>query len=142
MANFPVNMAIRWFGSKVPTSLMHLSDISQVTVLLDADAPDAEDAANKVKAFFLGRGVQLILVPVHQKGFVRACRETQVLLSLVPGSNWRLEYAVRRSHARFKIGRAQFPGEPFDLVVSDPEGTHYPQSEVFARMMELIEGLV
>lgn len=140
MARF-LDIALRWLGSKVPTSLMHLEDISQVTVLMDAGAEDASEAMDKVKAWFAKKGIQLIIVPVFEKKCIRACRTTQVLMSLVPGSDWRLEYAVRRSRACFKIGRAQLPGEPFDLVVSDPAGTNFPQTEVFVRMTELMEGL-
>ena len=64
MANFLINTALRWLESKVPTSLMRFSDISQVTVLLDAGAEDAAEAEEKVKAFFAGRGIQLVLVKV------------------------------------------------------------------------------
>ena len=138
MADFPVNIAIRLFGSKVPTSLMPFSDISQVTVLLDADAEDAEQAEEKVKQFFASRGIQLTVVPVRAKKLIRVYRETQVLISLVPNASWRLEYVVRRSRARFKAGRVQLPEEPFDLVVSDPEGKSFPQTEVFERMTELM----
>lgn len=141
MANFLINTVLRWLESKVPTSLMRFSDISQVTVLLDAGAEDAAEAEEKVKAFFAGRGIQLVLVKVLPGRRIKAHKETQVLLSLVPDAGWRLEFAVRRSRARFKIGRTQLPGEPFDLVVSDPAGTSFPQTEVFERMMELVESL-
>ncbi len=139
MASFPASILIRAFRSKNPTSLMRLADISQVTVLLDADAEDASAAMDKVQGYFARKGIQLVIFPVRQKKFIRAYRNTQVLLSLVPGSSWHLEYVVKRSRALFKIGRTQLPGEPFDLVVSDPAGTSYPQCEVFARMMELVE---
>ena len=141
MANFPANILIRSFRSKNPTSLMRLADISQVTVLLDADAEDAAVAEEKVKKYFARKGIQLVIFPVHQKKLIRAYRNTQVLLSLVPSCGWHLEYVVKRSRALFKIGRAQLPGEPFDLVVSDPADTSYPQTEVFERMMELVEAL-
>lgn len=142
MASFPANILIRAFRSKNPTSLMRLTDISQVTVLLDADAPDATEAMEKVQDYFARKGIQLVIFPVRQKKLIRAYRNTQVLLSLVPGSSWHLEYVVKRSRALFKIGRTQLPGDPLDLVVSDPDGTPYPQTEVFGRMMELVEALV
>lgn len=142
MASLPANILIRLFRSKVPTSLMRLADISQVTVLLDAGASDAVEAMDKVKTHFAIKGIQLIIVPVFPKKIIKVHRNTQVLLSLVPGDDWRLEYVVKRSRACFKIGRTQLPGEPFDLVVSDPDGTSFPQTEVFARMMELVEALV
>lgn len=141
MANLLINTALRWLESKVPTSLMRFSDISQVTVLLDAGAEDAAEAEEKVKAFFAGRGIQLVLVKVLSGRRIKAHKETQVLLSLVPDAGWRIEYAVHRSRARFKIGRKQLSDEPFDLVVSDPDGKSYRQVEVFARMMELLESL-
>lgn len=132
---------MRWRRSKTPTSLMRMSDISQVTVLLDAGADDVDEAEEKVKAFFAGKGIQLVVVKVRPKKCIKVHRDTQVLLSLVPYSGWRLEYAVRRSRAVFKIGRRQLPDEPFDLVVSDPDGKSFSQIEVFARMMELLESL-
>ena len=132
---------MRWRRSKTPTSLMRMSDISQVTVLLDAGADDVDEAEEKVKAFFAGKGIQLVLVKVRPKKCIKVHRDTQVLLSLVPDAGWRIEYAVHRSRARFKIGRKQLPDEPFDLVVSDPDGKSFSQIEVFARMMELLESL-
>lgn len=136
-----INTVLRWRRSKTPTSLMRMSDISQVTVLLDAGADDVDEAEEKVKAFFAGKGIQLVLVKVRPKKCIKVHRDTQVLLSLVPDAGWRIEYAVHRSRARFKIGRKQLSDEPFDLVVSDPDGKSYRQVEVFARMMELLESL-
>lgn len=141
MANLLINTALRFLGSRRPTSLMRLGDISQVSVLLDSDADDVLDAAGMIKDYFAARGIQLILYPVRSKKMIRANKDTQVLLSLAPHNSWHLEYVVKRSRALFKIGRFQLPGDVFDLVVSDPEGTVYPQAEVFGRMMELVENL-
>ncbi len=141
MASLLHKIIFRWFASKKPTSLMHLADISQVTVLLDGGAPDAAATGQKVKEFFAAKGIQLVIVPVFKKRALRVCRDTQVLVSLVPWQNFPLEYALRRSKARFKIGRMQIPGDVLDLVVSDPENEHYPQNEVFSRMMEIVESL-
>lgn len=141
MARFLIDTIFRWTGSKQPTSLMRLSDISEVTVLLDGDEPSVDEVAHVVGNFFAAKGIQLVLVEARQHRWVKAHRDTQVLLSLVPWKGFNLEYAVRRSRATFKIGRCQFPGEPFDLVVSDPSGTRYSQIDIFRRMMEIIANL-
>ena len=141
MANLLINTALRWLGSKVPTAMMPLSDISEITVILDAEADDAAEAAEKVTSFFNGKDIAVSLVSASPGRCIRADKDTQVLLSLLPDAGWKLEFAVRCSRARFKIGRRQLPGEPFDLVVSDPEGVTYPQTEVFFRMMEIVSGL-
>lgn len=141
MANLLINTALRFLGSKQPTSLMRMKDISQVSVLLDSDSEDVLGADDIIKEYFAGKGIQLVFYPVRSKKLIRAHKDTQVLLSLVPRNSWHLEYVVRRSRARFKIGRFQLPGNVFDLVVSDPEGESYPQAEVFGRMMELVENL-
>lgn len=141
MARFLIDTILRWADSKTPTSLMRLSDISQVTVLLDGDEPSVDEVAHVVRNFFAAKGIQLVLVNARSKRPVKAYRNTQVLLSLVPWKGFFFEYAVRRSNACFKIGRSQLPGEPFDLVVSDPEGKHFSPTEVFGRMMEIISNL-
>lgn len=141
MANVFIETALRLLGSRKPTSLMLLRDISQVTVLLDADAPDCAEAELAVRKYFALKGIQLIIRPVRARKPIRVHRDTQVLLSLVPCCSWRLEYVLRRSRAAFKIGRFQLGDGVLDLVVSDPVGSSYPQTEVFARMMEILEGL-
>ena len=120
---------------------MLLKDISQVTVLIDADAPDRAEAECLVKEYFAARGIQLILFPVFSGKTIKVQRDTQVLLSLVPRNSWRLEYVIRRSHAAFKIGRFQLDGQVLDLVVPDPAGKVFPQTDVFRKMMEIEEGL-
>lgn len=141
MARFLVDTILRWAASKESTSLMRLSDISQVTVVLDGDDPSVGEVAHVVKSFFVAKGMQLVLVEARQHRWVKAHRDTQVLLSLVPWKGFFFELAIRRSRARFKIGRAQLPAEPFDLVVSDPSGTRYSQIDIFRRMMEIIATL-
>ena len=120
---------------------MLLKDISQVTVLIDADAPDRAEAECLVKEYFAARGIQLIIYPVFSKKIIIIHRDTQVLLSLVPRNSWKVEYVIRRSRAAFKIGRFQLDGQVLDLVVSDPAGKVFAQTEVFRRMMEIEEGL-
>ncbi len=137
MANFFVRLLYRVTGSKLPTSLLHWSDIDAVTVMIDADAPDAGLAEEAVHKAF-GKSVKAI-VKVNARKHYRVRRDTQVLLSLLPYNNWKSEYFLRRSKAVFKIGRIPLP--VLDLVVSDPEGQSFPQTEVLDRMVEIIKGL-
>ena len=120
---------------------MLLKDISQVTVFIDADAPDSGEAESLVGEYFASKGIQLVVCPVFSKKIIKIHRDTQVLLSLVPRNSWKVEYVIRRSRAAFKIGRFQLDGQVLDLVVSDPPGKVFAQTEVFRRMMEIEDGL-
>lgn len=137
MASFFARQIYKFTASKVPTSLLKWQHIHTVTVLLDADSPDAAEAEAQVRGLF-GEALYA-LVPVHRRKPVRVRKETQVLLSLLPYNNWRSEYIVRRSRAEFKIGRV--PLDVFDLVVSDPEGKSFSQSDVLTRIVEIIKDL-
>jgi hypothetical protein len=44
--------------------------------------------------------------------------------------------------ARFKIGRVQLPGSPFDLVVSDPAGQALSQLESFRSIRQMLEKII
>ncbi|MBQ9310670.1 MAG: hypothetical protein IJ222_07410 [Bacteroidales bacterium] len=137
MANFFLRQLFRITGSKVPTSLLRWEQLSSVTVLLDADAEDAPQAERMVREL-LGSALREI-VPVRRKKLIRVRKETQALVSLLPFNDFRSEYVLRRSRAQFKAGRV--PLDVLDLVVSDPEGQSFPQTEVFGKMVDIIKNL-
>lgn len=132
---------LRLFHSRIPTSIVPLTQFRRVTLLLDATAPDAEKAWNDALTFFGKTGSELTVVPVERKGLIRTSRRTDVLISLLPVHDWRSRYVVCRSQAVFKIGRGQFGKPVFDLVVSDPEGRTFPQSEVLGKIFDILRKL-
>ena len=58
-------------------------------------------------------------------------QDPDVFICLIKEPDYPVEYLVRTSRARFKIGRKQLPGNPFDLVVNDPEGKTISQLDSF-----------
>lgn len=132
---------LKLFHSRIPTSIVPLAEFRRVTVLLDATAPDFEKAWNVALTFFGKTGSELTVVPVERKGLIRTSRKTDVLISLLPVHDWRSRYVVCRSQAKFKIGRGQFDKPVFDLVVSDPEGRQFPQSEVLEKIFDILRKL-
>ena len=57
-----------------------------------------------------------------------------LLISLMPGTPYTLEFIVKCSPARFKMGRTQMSGDPFDLVITDPSDKVLSQRESFNAM--------
>lgn len=55
-----------------------------------------------------------------------------LFISLVKNPDFAIEYMVRTSKARFKIGRTQIDGDIFDLVISDPTGKEVSQKDCFS----------
>lgn len=47
-----------------------------------------------------------------------------LLISLIPSGCFPLEFIVKTSTARFKVGIAQLEGKPYDMVVSSAEQTN------------------
>lgn len=62
-----------------------------------------------------------------------------VFISLVSSDGFPLEFIASASKARFKIGRTQLPGGVFDLVISEPEGTSLPQTDIFAGVKKYLK---
>lgn len=65
--------------------------------------------------------------------------EPDLFISLLPETTYPLEYMVRCSCARFKVGRQQIPGNIFDLVVMDPADKTLSQREAFGEIVKLLE---
>ena len=65
--------------------------------------------------------------------------EPDLFISLLPANSYPLEYMVRCSRARFKVGRQQLPGNVFDLVVLDPADNALSQQEAFREIVKLLD---
>ena len=65
--------------------------------------------------------------------------EPDLFLSLLPGTGFPLQFMAVRSHARFKVGREQLPGNVFDLVLTDPAHRSLSQLEAFRSIVKLLE---
>ena len=68
--------------------------------------------------------------------------EPDLLISLIKGTDFPVEFMAKCIRARFKIGREQLPGNTFDMVVSEPQDKRVSQEEVFAgirRYLKIIE---
>ncbi|MCF0176266.1 MAG: hypothetical protein HUJ94_05455 [Bacteroidales bacterium] len=61
-----------------------------------------------------------------------------ILISLIPNVDFPNEFIVKASRAKFKIGvTTEMTGKPFDLVISNPEGTSN-QAEMFNSIKEYL----
>ena len=57
-----------------------------------------------------------------------------MFISLVRSTDFPIEFMAKCSTARFKVGRIQLPGDPFDLVISEPEGRILSEAEIFSEV--------
>lgn len=64
---------------------------------------------------------------------------SDMLVVLTECVQFPLEYLVKCSRSRFKVGRVQLPGEPYDLLVTDPTGTNCSQSEAFKTVKNILK---
>ncbi|MBQ1913469.1 MAG: hypothetical protein II171_07920 [Bacteroidales bacterium] len=68
--------------------------------------------------------------------------EPDMFLSLLPETNFALEFMAHSSRARFKVGRAQLEGDVFDLVVRDPADKKLSELESFHGIEKILEKIV
>ena len=64
--------------------------------------------------------------------------QPDLFISLIRDPDYTMEYLVRTSQARFKIGRKQLEGRVFDMVVSDPAGKSISQLESFNAIKDYL----
>lgn len=120
-----------------------LHRIQSAVVLLDADAPDFEEAALAVQKYFHKAGIALKLKAVHKGRPYLVRRRTDLFVSLLPQRRCRLAWQARASRAQVKAGRFQLRhGKVFDLVVSDSPAAPSPQTAVFAQMAAILESML
>jgi len=65
--------------------------------------------------------------------------DPELLISAVREKNFAYEFMVMASHAKFKIGRKQLPGNVFDVILSEKEDHILSEADAFAGMARLME---
>lgn len=146
-------MALRRGRSTVPTNLLPLKKIRSATVFVDTTTgEDPTPVCRAVRQFFDYQGIP-VLVLCPQKRDVNAVgrlknrlrgshknpRKEDLFLSLaVSPDNFAAEYEARCSTARCKVGRFQYPGAVFDLVVTAQAGSDPSQSAAFSAIKDYL----
>lgn len=69
--------------------------------------------------------------PLREKSEAMLEAEGDLFISLVKDSRFPIEYMAKCSKAKFKIGREQLIGHTFDLVLKEPEGKAFSETEIF-----------
>lgn len=131
---------VRWFclgahRSKVPTSLLPLSEVKSAVVYVDATEAYSEPFKLRLKDFFGKRGIELEIISEFDKD-LRTDSDFFLALNPVPCINER--YAASSSTARFKAGRHQFKRDIYDLVVLDAPGDPLPMKDAFDAIEKML----
>ena len=142
--------ALRRHASTTPTGIVPLDRIREAVVFIDASTQAVAVLSDDVRAFFAERGIALrILSPQPQElnwyGRIRPPRKgtppppaEDLFVSLCAPDNFASTFAAVSSPARFKVGRAQLPGNVYDIVVKDREGVCESAITVFKTMTQLL----
>lgn len=86
--------------------------------------------------------INILGIPKREKMEMLSDKNFDLLISLEKDPSFTSEYLVRTSTARFKVGRKQLDGDPFDLVVFDPADKEISQLESFKVMTSCMERIV
>lgn len=151
------HIALRRNGSDVPHGLHPLSEIRQATVLVSPLEEDCAAAKADVERFFgqkniavrliCPEGRDLDLIGTVKKKF-RGDRlpegSGELLISLAnPDGEFWPEYEARCSNACFKIGRRQYKGGVFDLVILSPDDGNPPSQEaIFSEIKTYLNNII
>lgn len=68
-------------------------------------------------------------------------KETDILICLTEERSRRIERLVKLSHATFKIGRVDFPGHPFDMLIQSPADRKCSQKEAMATFLQYLKNI-
>lgn len=77
--------------------------------------------------------------PLREKAEVMLKSEADVFISLIKGRCFPIEYMAKCSKAKFKIGREQLAGRTFDLVLKEPKGKTFSETEIFNELKTYLE---
>ena len=80
--------------------------------------------------------------PSHDKISHLMQANPDLLISLLKEKNYAHDYMVRRSNARFKVGRQQIAGKAFALVLNEHEDSRLSEIQAFRNIMEFLHKIV
>lgn len=147
------------FKSKAQTGFISLQKVKRAVVLVEADAPDAQNCTDFVNAFFGKCNIKVDVfaftvskVPADLKGAVVLGRkdlkwfgrpkispkhpavnvQEDLLVNLVGSGIWAADWTAIASGAKMKVGRIQPRKNLYDLQILNSEG--FSQSEVFKQV--------
>ncbi len=128
-------LCLRAHRSKVPTSLIPLSEVKSAVVYVDATEAYCEPFKLRLKDFFGKRGISLKIIGEFDKDLRT---DSDFFLALNPKPCLNERYAAISSTARFKAGRHQIKGGVYDLVVSDAPENPLQMKEAFDAIEKLL----
>ena len=76
--------------------------------------------------------------PSREKVALMLDGEPDLFISLLPTTDYTLEFMATASRAHFKVGRVQLPQNTFDLVFKDPEDRRLSEAEVCKELIKFL----
>lgn len=146
-------IALKKHSSTVPTHIIPVSQMRNVTVMIDAMDPDIESTKKDVRKFFEPYGVQVFfLTPmkwdINLMGWMKKksrCpggveRVEDTFISLIGDPDFFAAiYELRCSRAEFKVARFQIEGDVVDLSLFDPQSSIPRSPQAFAAIKDLLQ---
>lgn len=146
-------IALKKHSSTVPTHIIPVSQMRNVTVMIDAMDPDLEFTKKDVKKFFEPYGTKVyFLTPmkwdINLMGWLKdkfRCpggveRTEDTFISLIGDPDFFAAiYELRCSKAEFKVARFQIEGNTVDLSLFDPQSSIPRSPQAFAAIKELLQ---
>jgi len=79
--------------------------------------------------------------PRNERLLLSIRKDTDLLICLTPESDKKIEKLVTGNKSRIKIGRTDFPGHPYDLLICPPEGVELPEAEVMNAITSYLKSI-
>ncbi len=100
---------------------------------------EGERLITSITNTILKKDLNWIGKPSKEKVSLMLEGEPDMFISLLPNSDFPINYMAAASRARFKVGRVELPGKILDLVVQDPAGQLIPEADAFREMTRILE---
>jgi hypothetical protein len=98
-----------------------------------------ERLITSIKTTVLKKDLNWFGKPVREKIALMSDKSPDLFISLINSSDFPICFMASCSHAKFKIGRRQLPGNVFDMVISDPGNRVLSQAESFEAMKSYLD---